>query len=237
MRRLLAAPLAPLALLAAAPAAAQGLPAFDLLGGVELLTDYRFRGISRSDGKPAARGTLTLVHASGLYTGVRATSLRTGGGPDLGDGEFDLHAGWRGDLGGGFDLDAGLAYHAFAGAPGHADLAEPYASIGYLIGPAQFAAGARYAPSQRGTGDRDRLYLFAQARIDLPGRPIAFTAGAGRQTGTIRGDYWTWSLGARYRIGAGRRAAFELGLDYVDTDLPSTRGQDAGLVALAAFRF
>src|SRR5690606_40272112 len=114
MRRLLAAPLAPLALLAAAPAAAQGLPAFDLLGGVELLTDYRFRGISRSDGKPAARGTLTLVHASGLYTGVRATSLRTGGGPDLGDGEFELHAAWRGDLDCGFDLVSGLVAHVLA---------------------------------------------------------------------------------------------------------------------------
>jgi len=234
MRRLLSLPLA---LLAAAPAAAQGLPAFVLTGGVDLLTDYRFRGISRSGEKPGARGTLTLIHASGLYGGVRATSLSTGSGPDLGDGEFDLYAGWRGDLGGGFDLDAGITYYAFADAPGHADHAEPYASIGYLIGPAQFAAGARYAPAQRGTLDRDRLYLFGQAQVDVPGRPIAFTAEAGRQTGVGPRDYWTWSLGARYRIGAGRRAAFELGLDYVDTDLPAARGQDAGLVAVVGFRF
>jgi uncharacterized protein (TIGR02001 family) len=234
MRRRLAAAFA---LLAAAPATAQALPAFDLTGEVGLLSDYRFRGLSLSDGDPALRGVLTLSHASGLYTGVRATTLRTGAGRDLGDGEFDLYAGWRGDLGRGFDLDAGITYYAFAGAAGHADQIEPYASIGYLIGPAQFAAGAKYAPSQRGTLDEDRLYLFGQARIDLPGRPIAFTAEAGRQDRGRLGAYWTWSLGGRYRIGVGRRAAIEFGLDYVDTDLPSARGQDAALLASAALRF
>lgn len=211
--------------------------AFDLSGSIVALSDYRFRGISRSDEDPALQGNLTLSHASGLYTGVTATTLRTGGGPDFGDGEFDLYAGWRGALGRGFDLDAGLTYYAFAGASGHADLAEPYASIGYLIGPAQFAAGARYAPSQRGTGDEDRLYLFGQASVDLPGRPIAFTAEAGRQDRGRFGSYWNWSLGARYRIAIARRTAAEIGLRYVDTDLPSTRGQDAGLLLSAALRF
>lgn len=229
------------ALLAAAPVHAQegsAAPgAFDLGVSVTGLSDYRFRGVSRSNGDPALQGNLTLGHASGLYTGLTATTLRTGRGPNSGDAEFDLYAGWRGDLGRGFDLDAGLTYYAFAGAAGHADLAEPHASIGYAIGPAQFAAGARYAPAQRGTGDADRLYLFGQASVDVPGRPIAFTAEAGRQDWGRFGSYWNWSLGARYRIALARRTAAEIGLRYVDTNLPSTRGQDAGLVLSAALGF
>jgi uncharacterized protein (TIGR02001 family) len=216
-----------------APANVQ--PALDPSGEIVLLSDYRFRGISRSDGDPALQLAASLTHQSGAYAGLRATTLRRSSG--LGHGELDLFGGWRGDVGGGFDLDAGLVYYSFADARRHADYAEPYASIGYLIGPAEMSIGAKYAPSQRAIGNEDQLYLFGALDVSLPLRPWSFTAQAGRQDWGRFGSYWNWSLGARYRLRLARAGDAELGIRYVDTDLPSANGQGSGLVLSAAFRF
>lgn len=240
-------PLAALAVLAAAPAFAQDMaapPAIVVTGEISGLTDYRFRGVSRSDEDPAAQAALTLSHGSGLYGGVRATTLRGNDGfrlgdpgfGDQGDAEFDLYAGWRTNLGGGFDLDAGLTYYAFAGGTGATDYAEPYASIGYLIGPLSLSGGAKYAPAQAGTGGEDMLYLFGQADVTLPFRPWTFTAQAGRQDWGAFGSYWTWSLGAEYHVQIEGIPASYLGLRYIDTDLAAP-GADAGLAASLTVRF
>ncbi len=55
-------------LLAAAPAYAQ------LSGQIALTTDYRFRGVSLSDG-PAIQGSLSYDHSSGLFAGVFAANV------------------------------------------------------------------------------------------------------------------------------------------------------------------
>jgi uncharacterized protein (TIGR02001 family) len=235
---------APLAasLFAAAPAAAQEAPtaapgAFEISGEASLMSDYRFRGISRSDEDPTAQAGAMLRHESGLYAGVRGTILRGNDpfrlrSPDFrnqGDAQLDLYAGYGADLGGGFDLDAGLVYYAFAGGDGATDYVEPYAALSYLIGPAQLTGGAKYAPSQAGTGREDMLYLYGQADVSIPFRPWSFTAQAGRQDWGAYGSYWTWSLGARYHVRLPAIPNAEIGLSYVDTDLPPIAGQDAGV--------
>ncbi|HEV2816637.1 MAG TPA: TorF family putative porin [Allosphingosinicella sp.] len=226
------------ALLAAAQEAPTAAPgAFEVSGEASLMSDYRFRGISRSDEDPTAQAGLMLRHESGLYAGARGTILR-GNDPfrlrnpafgDQGDAQLDLYAGYGADLGGGFDLDAGLVYYAFIGGDGATDHAEPYASLSYLIGPAQFTGGAKYAPSQAGTGHEDMLYLYGRAEVSVPFRPWAFTAEAGRQDWGRYGSYWTWSLGARYHVQLPGVPNTEIGLSYVDTDLPPIAGQDAGV--------
>lgn len=237
-------------LLAAAPAAAQEAPtaapgAFEITGEASLMSDYRFRGVSRSDEDPTAQAGLMLRHESGLYGGARGTILR-GNDPfrlrnpafgDQGDAQLDLYAGYRAELGGGFDLDAGLMYYAFAGGAGATDYAEPYASLSYLIGPAQLTGGAKYAPSQGATGHEDMLYLYGRADIAVPFRPWAFTAEAGRQDWGRYGSYWTWSLGARYHVQIAGIPNTEIGLSYVDTDLPGLPGQDAGIRATLELSF
>jgi len=230
----------PAALAFAAPAAASGLPipATDLnvSGEANLLSDYRFRGVSRSDGDPALQGQLTITHGSGFYAGTRATSLE-GLDPrfqDLGDVQFDVYAGYGRELGAGFSVDGGLLYYAFAGGEGETDYFEPYASASYLLGPVEATAGVKYAPAQRSIGDEDMLYLFAEAEASIPFTGFALTAHAGRQDWGRFGSYWNWSLGARTSIGP-----FRAGIRYVDTGLPETplgpgrppvTGVDAGVV-------
>ncbi|HET9427727.1 MAG TPA: TorF family putative porin, partial [Allosphingosinicella sp.] len=128
-----------------------------LFGGeITLLSDYRFRGISRSDEDPALQAAVTVFPFPGVYAGVRGTTLkgtdsfreRDPAFQDLGDVELDLYAGYGAQLGGGFDVDAGLQYYVFAGGDGPTDYAEPYASLSYLIGPVSATAGAKYAPEQ-----------------------------------------------------------------------------------------
>lgn len=219
--------------------------AFELSAEATLLSDYRFRGISRSDEDPALQAALTLSHASGLYVGARATSL-AGNEPwrlrapnfgRQGDAEADLYAGYGRELGGGFSLDSGFIYYAFAGGHGATDYVEPYASLSYLLGPAQLRAGAKYAPSQAGTGHQETTYLYGQLDVAIPFRPWSFSAVAGRQDWGRYGRYWNWSLGARYHLRIPHLAGAELGLTYVDTDLPSRHGQDATLQASLGVRF
>lgn len=244
-------------LAAAAPAAAQdaasdlaapapsALPAFDIGAEATLFSDYRFRGISRSDEDPAAQAGIILRHDSGLYAGARGTTLggndawrpRNPAFRDQGNVQTDLYAGYGRSLGGGFDLDAGLMYYAFAGGRGATDYAEPYASVSWLIGPVQATAGAKYAPSQAATGHEDMLYLYGQVDVSVPFRPWTFSAQAGRQDWGVYGNYWNWSLGARYHLGIPHVGGAELGLRYIDTSLPSLHGQDAGLVATLELSF
>ena len=227
------------ALAFAAPVAAQvPIPGTGLTvsGKAELMSDYRFRGVSRSDEDPAAQANLTVSHGSGFYAGARGTTLsgvdtfrirdpqvRDLG--DLGELELDLYAGYTADLGGGLTLDGGLLYYVFTGDEGQADYAEPYASLSYMLGPVEATAGAKYAPSQRGTGDEDMFYLFGEVEAGIPFTPVTLRAHAGRQDWGGYGRYWNWSLGGSYALGPA-----ELGVRYVDTDLPSAPGVDGGVV-------
>jgi uncharacterized protein (TIGR02001 family) len=232
----IAAAALPLLLLAASPAAAQegeqaaASHGLDVSGGITLLSDYRFRGISRSDGDPALQGQLTLTLPSGLYAGARGTSLK--GRPSGADGELDLYAGYGANLGLGTSFDAGVMYYAFPGGRGPTGYFEPYASLSHTLGPVEATVGAKYAPSQRAIGNEDSLYLFGEVEAGIPATPLTLTAQAGWQDAGASGRYWNWSLGGRYAIGP-----VEAGLRYVDTDLASLPGQRGGIVASLGFRF
>jgi uncharacterized protein (TIGR02001 family) len=234
--RLFAAGAAFAAIAAAAPAAADVPIAgtgLSVGGQAQVMSDYRFRGISRSDGDPAVQANVTVSHDSGLYVGTRATSvdgldnfrLRDPQFGDLGDIQFDVYAGYAADLGGGLNLDGGVMYYAFADGQGQTDYVEPYASLSYLLGPVEATAGAKYAPSQAGTGNEDMLYVFGEVEAGIPFMPYKLRAHVGRQDWGRFGSYTNWSVGGAYTIGPA-----ELGLRYVDTNLPSAPGQDGGVV-------
>ncbi len=222
-----------------------GVDAFSIDAELGIASDYRFRGISRSDEDPAVHASITAGHESGLYAGLRATSLAgidtfralDPGFGDLGDAEIDLFAGYGAPIGDGFEIDAGIQYYWFAGGDGPTDYVEPYGSLSYLIGPAFATVGAKYAPSQDAIGNEDMLYLFGQVDVAIPFRPWRFNAVVGRQDWGAFGSYWTWSVGAEHRLRLGDLPPADLGLRYVDTDLPAVAGQDGGLVASLKLRF
>lgn len=222
----------------AAPAWAQeeaseavGKRDLELSGEATLLSDYRFRGVSRSGEDPAVQGRLTLSAPSGFYAGARGTAaLDDVAG--LGNVQLDIHAGYGVDLGSGTSLDAGLLYYWFPDGDGATDYFEPYASLSHTLGPVEATLGAKYAPEQDAIGGDDMLYLFGEVETGIPLTPVTLAAQAGWQDAGAFGRYWNWSLGGRYALGR-----FEAGLRYVDTDLPSAPGTNATVVLSLGVRF
>ena len=221
----------------AAPAAAQDTApprALTVSGGATLVSDYRFRGVSQSDGGPAAQATLALDHVSGAYAVVSADTIDGAGRiparSGYGRAELDVSAGYA-KLVHGFTLDGGLAYFAFPDADRgrHTDYFEPYASIGYTIGPIAAKLGANYAwGGQRGlavfAGGRrdDDLYVHGETSFAVPRTPLTLKAHAGHAAGALahvnpdpaHHDYWDWSATAE-AIGGPIR----VGVTYADTDI------------------
>lgn len=187
---------------------------FSLAGSADVLSQYRFRGLSRSDGQPAVQGDLSVTHTSGIYGGVTVSSESPGPALDFGHGEIDLYAGYDHALGGGgLMLDLGLRGYLYADR-GNADLVELSAALHRQIGPLDLRAGLAWAPPQAHLGRkadgnlRDNRYAYAQARADIPGTPLYLHAHAGHTAGGLdyTGAYWDYRLG----LGATHQA---LGLD------------------------
>lgn len=241
--------LAPILLALAAPAAAQDAytsppeSALSLSGSATLLSDYRFRGISSSNNRPALQGTLTASHRSGLFASAFASTLADYAAREA-EAELDLIAGYSATRGG-TTVEVGATYYVYPGARGDSDYVEPYASVSHLLGPVTARVSASYAPHQRGltglSGRRDDgLYLAADASGALP-NGLGLSARLGRSFGAsptgARENYTDWSLGATYQ-----RDALALGLSYVDTDTrvrtPAGRNiSGATFVLSAAVRF
>ena len=111
---------------------------------------------------------------------------------------------------------------------GDSDYFEPYASVTAALGPVEATVGAAYAPEQGSALTSDNIYVYGDLGTGIPDTPISLAAHLGYSDGSLdygSGGYLDWSLGASvsYKI-------LELGVAYIDTDLPSAAGQDAAVV-------
>lgn len=203
-------------------------------GGVTLVSDYRFRGVSFTAEDPAVQGTININHSSGLYGGVWASNLEDS--PVFGSLEIDLYAGYKAEVAPGITLDGGLLYYyypngdsraaaippATVGAPLNSDYFEPYVSLTGAIGPATVKVGAAYAWDQAALGSDDNLYLYTNLGLAIPETPVTLNAALGYSDGALAfgGSYWDWSIGADVALGSGLTA----GVKYIDTDLDRLTG-------------
>lgn len=230
-----------LMLAAAAPAMAQDAsetePAspITVTGSVSLTTDYRFRGLSQSNKDFAAQSSININHESGLYGGTWVSTLDDQKSlPGYGDAEVDLYAGYTKTLANGLGFDVGMLYYfyvdapnKFGGADNDTDFFEPYASVNYTLGPVNVKVGGNYAwNGQSGLGGDDSLYLYSNLAASIPNTPVKLLGHIGRSKGALGAfnldpsddTYVDWSLGAEVS-----QKGITLGLQYVDTDITSTR--------------
>lgn len=203
-----------------------------LSANVALVTDYRFRGVSLSGGDPAIQGGFDISHSSGFYVGTWASSIE--GGSAFGELELDLYAGWGGNLAEGVSFDIGLLYYMY---PTDGDALvddfnvnywEPYASLGFSIGPASATVGVAYAWDQSSLGDEDNLYVYTDLEAGLPGTPLTLAAHLGYTDGVLAPPLlagalddtgFDWSIGASAEVGA-----FSIGVSYIGVEGPSIDG-------------
>lgn len=184
-------------------------------GQATVVSDYRERGYTLSDEKPALQGELTLIHDSGVYGGVWASTIDDYGiGPD-GDGarvEVTLYAGWYGTVSG-WDVDIGVWDNRYPDGT-DVDYVEFPVQIGRSIGPAAWTLGVIYAPSQTGLGDEDNTYLWTRVDYAPTTWPVSVSASVGHEDGGFAPDgKIDWKLAAERAIGPAT-----LGLAWVDSD-------------------
>ena len=101
---------ASMAQLAAANAPA---PAFTVSGNATLATDYVWRGLSQTWGKPALQATLEVAHSSGFYVGFFGSNVAPQFVPNA-NLETDWYGGYRGKAGD-FSYDLNAVYVLFPG--------------------------------------------------------------------------------------------------------------------------
>src|ERR1700740_2402956 len=83
-------------------------------GNMTLVSEYRFRGIDQTFGKPAIQGGFDYSHSSGIYLGNWDSNVSQGAGYPGGNIEMDFYGGWKKAFGD-FGLDVGGIYYYYPG--------------------------------------------------------------------------------------------------------------------------
>lgn len=142
---------------------------FSLTGNAAIVNDYRFRGFSQTDFRPAAQVGIDLTHSSGFYLGNWNSNVSDFVIAD-GNLEMDFYGGWRGPIAGDLGLDVGALHYYYPGstAPKDGDSitnTDIYLGLTYKT----FSLKYSYTPSDFfGVDDtKNTWYLDASGTYDL----------------------------------------------------------------------
>ena len=177
-----------LAQTAAAPAAE---PDFTVTGNLGIFSDYRFRGISQTNKKPAIQGGVDFAHSSGIYLGNWNSNIDSAQytGANI---EMDFYGGWKATFGD-FGLDIGGIYYYYPGSgnqtkyPGSftTDNGEIY--IGGTWGPLALKYSYALTDFFGVPGTKGAYYIALSGAHDF-GNGFGINASVGYQGGLKAGD-------------------------------------------------
>ncbi len=172
-------------------------------GNVAVVSDYMWRGITQTAGKPALQGGVDWAGDSGLYAGTWASNVDWGDCCDE-SVEIDLYAGFAG--GDAITWDVGYNYYWFPGAD-DVDFGEFYFGLGW-----NWLEGKVWYSPDFAAADQDAVYVEGNGTFELPAG-FGLNAHVGYSDGQFWGsdDYFDWSLGVTYGW-----SNFEFGLAWVD---------------------
>lgn len=184
----------------------------EVSANVGFVSDYRYRGFSQSDRKPAVQGGFDLEHDSGLYAGIWGSSiswLGTGSGA-----EIDVYGGYTGEVGD-FFYDVGVLHYNYPGgkASGSPNPNTTEAYIGGGWGPVSLTYYHSFTNLFGAEKSKGSHYLVAAFEYEVV-ENLTFDAHVGRQKvkGPDGGSYTDYGVGLTYAIGG-----FDVGLHYIDT--------------------
>ena len=230
----LVAVLATTTALAQTPApAAPPAPDWSVTANVGLFSEYLFRGIAQTAGKPALQGGFDVAHSGGFYAGTWASNiswLEDFGAYNRSSLEWDLYAGFKKNFGDtDFFWDVGTLYYYYPGTkkPGviSADTWEVYAGIGWkwLSAKASYSLkdyfGARPTGSKTdGTWyfDFSAAYPVGESGVTLVGH-YGILDVANDASGDAKVSYDDWKLGIAYTVPDGVLKGIEVGAYYTGT--------------------
>ncbi len=195
-------------------------PEFTFTGNAGLFSDYRFRGFTQTDYKPAFQGGFDFAHKSGFYLGNWNSNVEQilYNGASL---EMDFYGGYKTTFGD-FGLDVGVIYYYYPGtnkfSPG-LDAKNFEAYIGGTYGPASlkyfysftdfFGLNSdAFPPGVVAPGIDSEGSQYLDLTLTFPfdgGWSVVAHAGwqkveNGKQLGLIDNDYFDYKLGVNYDI-------------------------------------
>ena len=222
----LAAPLAHAQ--APAPAAAP-TPEHTLTGNVGVFSEYLFRGIAQTAGKPALQGGFDYAHASGLYLGTWASNaswLQDFGAYSRSSLEWDFYGGYKNSFADDWTYDVGLLYYYYPGTanPGvtKANTFEGYVGIGWkwLSAKLSYNFDNYFGTKPIGKDTDGTWYLDLSAAYPVGDSGLSLVAHYGvldvknDGSGSTKASYEDWKLGVAYTIPDGFMKGAEIGAYY-----------------------
>lgn len=156
---------------------------------VGLVSDYVYRGITQTVGKPAIQGGVDYAHASGLYAGLWGSNVSwIAGSGATGDAslELDTYFGFKSTFAEDFNYDVGYVRYNYLGnytppaTYAKADTEEVYGALGYKWLTAKYSYSLGKFLTVPGASGTNYLELNASYPVGDSG----FTLGAhyGKQT-------------------------------------------------------
>lgn len=205
-----------------APAAhAQAANALSVDYEIAAVSDYRYRGYSLTDEKPALQGGATVSSPSGWYGSVWGSTIAEYGVGADGDGaevEIDLAVG-RSITAGAYTFDVGVAAYGYPDGTDVSFLEAPV-SVSRAVGAWTWTVGGAYAPDQTALGGDDNGYLYGAVAWAPAQGPWTVSAQVGREEGAFAPTgKWDWQAGIERRLGP-----VTLSAAYVDTDAAGVKG-------------
>lgn len=214
----------------AAPAPAAP-PEHTVTANVGLFSEYIFRGIAQTAGKPAVQGGFDYAHSSGFYLGTWGSNiswLEDFGAYTRSSLEWDFYGGYKSTFPGSDDwtYDVGTLYYYYPGSrnPGvyNADAWEVYGGIGWKWLSAKVSYNVQDYFGARPTGEKTdgTWYVDLSAAYPLGDTGVTLLAHYGildvshDGSGSSKVGYDDWKLGASYTVPEGTLKGLEVGAYY-----------------------
>jgi uncharacterized protein (TIGR02001 family) len=213
-------------------------PEYTLAGNAGLWSDYRYRGFTQTDYKPALQGGVDFTHKSGFYLGNWDSNVSSVlyNGASL---EMDFYGGYKTSIGP-FGLDVGAYYYYYPGTGKYdpnlkIDYTELY--VGGSYGPVSlkywYGVTNYFGIKQAGTDTKGSQYLDGAVSFDL-GSGFGVNGHLGWQQvknlkkfGAKDDAYLDYRVGVTYDLSGWVLGASVVGSDKKDFFL-TTDGKEAG---------
>jgi len=221
-------------------------PEHTLTANVGLFSEYIFRGIEQTGGKPAVQGGFDYAHSSGFYLGTWASNiswLSDFGLYNRGSLEWDFYGGYKQsfpDPYGDFFYDLGVYGYVYPGKrnPGvfNVDTWELYAALGWKWVSVKFSYaltdyfGARPSANQQKTDgswyiDGSAAYPIGDTGWAILGHvghlDVRHDGSDGDLSTAGKVGYTDWKIGFSYTVPDGLFKNVELGAYYTGSDAKS----------------
>ncbi|MBA3033225.1 MAG: TorF family putative porin [Gammaproteobacteria bacterium] len=201
--------------LSAFAADAPATPEHAFTGNVTLASEYLYRGIAQTRGKPALQGGFDYAHASGLYAGVWGSNISwindgtAGASASL---ELDVYGGYKGAITDDFGYDLGVLTYNYPGSgkptgAAKPDTTEVYGALSYKWLTVKYSrsTGSLFGWTKAdGTKTKGSGYLELNAAYDLgDGWGINGHVGHQKVKGYSDASYSDYKVGVTKDVGFG----------------------------------